>query len=122
MSRQSISKARRLRTITTLPPHPHAESLKRVTARLKTMTQREFFESLVHAGIYTSEGKLTKKYAGACDLYPVLTPEQMGLTPPKKLVRKKAAKTAPRRAAAKKAARTSTGATRRKTVKKASRR
>lgn len=122
MSRHSISKARRLRTITTLPPHPHAESLKRVRARIKAMTQREFFESLVHAGIYTPEGKLTKKYAGACDLHPVLTPEQMGKVPPKKLVRKTVAKTAPRRAAAKTAAREPTGATRRKTVKKASRR
>src|SRR5262249_31828345 len=106
----------------TLPPHPDAESLKRVTARIKTMTQREFFESLVHAGIYTPEGKLTKKYAGACDLYPVLTAEQMGKVPPKKLVRKKAAKPAPRRTAAKTATRKSTGATRRKTVKQASRR
>jgi hypothetical protein len=46
----------------------------------------------------------------------------MGKVPPKKLVRKKATRTAPRRTAAKTAALESTGATRRKTVKKASRR
>lgn len=118
-----MSKSRfTLRGLDTLPPHPNAEAHKKVMAWLKTATKREFFESLVHAGIYTPEGKLTQKYAGACDLYPVLTDEQMGKVPPKKLVRKKAPKTAPRRTAAKTAARTSTGATRRKTVKKASRR
>jgi hypothetical protein len=122
MSRHSISKERRLRTITTLPPDPDAEARERSLARLRSMTKREFFESLVHAGIYTPEGKLTQKYAGACDLYPVLTDEQMGKVPPKKTVRKKATQTAPRRASAKKAVLAPTGATRRKTVKKASRR
>lgn len=122
MSRHSISKERRLRTITTLPPDPDAEARARSLAMIRSMTKREFFESLVHAGIYTPEGKLTQKYAGACDLAHQLTDEQMGKVPPKKLVRKKATRTAPRRTAAKKATRKATGAMRRKTVKKASRR
>lgn len=104
-----------LRGLDSVPPHANAEAHKKVMARLKTMTQREFFESLVHAGIYTPGGKLTKKYAGASDLPHVLTPEQMGLATREKA--KKATRPVPRRASAKTAARKSTGATRRKTVK-----
>lgn len=100
MSRHTISKARRLRTITTLPPHANAENHKRIMAWLKTATQAEFFQSLVDAGIYTPKGRLTRRYAGAIDLYPVLSPEQMGLVPPKeasKPSRRTSTKTAPRK-------------------------
>ncbi|REG30989.1 hypothetical protein ATI61_106459 [Archangium gephyra] len=111
MSRDSISKARRLRTITTLPPHANAENHKRIMEKLKTMTQAEFFQSLVDAGIYTPKGRLTRRYAGAIDLYPVLTPEQMGIAPAAKALE------SPRRTSAKTAARKSPRAPRRKSAK-----
>jgi hypothetical protein len=111
MSRDSISKARRLRTITTLPPHENAEVHKRIMARLETMTQQEFFESLVHAGIYTPKGRLTARYSGATNLPSILSPEQMGISPPEE------ARTAPRRISAKTVRRKSTGASRRKSAK-----
>ena len=118
-----MSKSRfTLRGLDTVPPHANAGVNEKLMAWLKTATKREFFESLVHAGIYSPDGKLAKQYVGTTDLRPVLTAEQMGKVPPKKLVRKTGTKTAPRRTAAKTAARESTGATRRKTVKKASRR
>ncbi len=37
---------------------------KRALARVGKMTAREGFESLVRAGIYTREGKLTARYGG----------------------------------------------------------
>jgi hypothetical protein len=111
MSRATISKARRLRTITTLPPHENAENHKRIMAWLKTATQAEFFQSLVDAGFYTPKGRLTRKYAGDPDLRPVLTPEQMGMAPAKK------ARPSPRRTSAKTVARKSAPAARRKSAK-----
>jgi hypothetical protein len=111
MSRDSISKARRLRTITTLPPHANAENHKRIMAWLKTATRAEFFQSLVDAGIYTPKGRVTRKYAGDPDLLPVLTPEQMGIAPATKAIKSS------RRASAKTAARKSTSAPRRKSAK-----
>lgn len=111
MSRDSISKARRLRTITTLPPHENAENHKRIMEMLRTMTRAEFFQSLVDAGIYTPKGRVTRKYAGDPDLLPVLSPAQMGLAPPRE------ASKASRRTSAKTAPRQSTGASRRKSAK-----
>ena len=37
---------------------------KRVLERVRKMTAREGFESLVEAGIYTAQGKLAKQYGG----------------------------------------------------------
>ena len=111
MGRASMSKSRRLRSITTLRPHANAENHKRIMAMLENMTQHEFFLSLVDAGIYTRSGRLTRHYAGASDLPHVLSPEQMGTAP------RKEARRAPRRTSAKTARPKSTGPTRRKSVK-----
>jgi len=38
--------------------------MNRVTKRMKTMSPKEFFDSVVQAGIYTKRGKLRKEYGG----------------------------------------------------------
>jgi hypothetical protein len=48
-------------------PHSRIELLaahERALKRFKGMTAHDRFESLVRAGIYTSDGKLTPRYGG----------------------------------------------------------
>jgi len=46
----------------TLPPHINAETHKLVMARVNTMSDEEFIDSLVQAGICSPDGKLTDNY------------------------------------------------------------
>jgi len=44
------------------PPHENADTHKLVMAHVDTMTREQFIQSLVDAGICTSDGKLTEHY------------------------------------------------------------
>jgi hypothetical protein len=60
-----LSRSARVRT--NGRPHSHNELVaahERALKRFKLMTARERFQSLVKAGIYTSDGKLTPRYGG----------------------------------------------------------
>lgn len=45
-----------------LPPLPHAAAHERLLARLAKMSAEEIFQTMIDAGIYTKDGKLTKPY------------------------------------------------------------
>jgi C-terminal processing protease CtpA/Prc len=92
-----------LRGLDSVPPHANAEVHERIMAKLKRMTPHEIFLTLVDAGIYTPEGKLTERYGGEPDT-------------PAEATQKKSTR-APQRTSAKTAQRKSTGASRRKSVK-----
>lgn len=47
-----------------LPPHENAENHQRLMKRWKKMTDEEFLQTLVSAGIYDKKGKLRPPYAG----------------------------------------------------------
>jgi hypothetical protein len=49
------------------PENPGVEILYRVSESLKRMTDDELFALGVRAGVYTADGRLTKKYGGTAD-------------------------------------------------------
>ena len=49
------------------PENPGVELLYRISDSFKRMSDEEFFALLVRAGIYTSDGRLTRKYGGTAD-------------------------------------------------------
>jgi len=62
---KTVSKPRKSRT--NGRPHSRSELLaahELALKRTKEMTPKEAFESLVRAGIYTRDGKLTARYGG----------------------------------------------------------
>ncbi len=44
------------------PPHPNAETHKKVMALLRKMTPQEALEMSVRAGVHTPDGRLTPPY------------------------------------------------------------
>jgi hypothetical protein len=46
----------------TQTPLPEQKALDRALAKLRAMAPDEFFQTLVHAGIYTPDGRLTAPY------------------------------------------------------------
>ena len=48
---------------TKLPPHANAEVHKKIMRDLGQMSPSQIVQTAVDAGIYTSDGKLTKHYA-----------------------------------------------------------
>ena len=53
-----------------IPPHGNAEVHKRLMARLRKMTPKELFQTIVDAGIYKPNGELAEPYTGGPDLSP----------------------------------------------------
>jgi hypothetical protein len=49
------------------PDNPGVESLYRVMDSLNRMSDDELWALAVRAGIYTSDGRLTRKYGGTAD-------------------------------------------------------
>ena len=45
-----------------LPPIPYQNRIDQALDELALMSPEEFFQTLVHAGIYTPEGQLTEPY------------------------------------------------------------
>jgi len=50
-------------SLTELAPHANAEGHRLFMAWISKATPEEVFQSLVDAGIYTPDGKLTERYA-----------------------------------------------------------
>lgn len=49
------------------PENPGVEILYRISESFKRMSDEEFFAHLVRVGIYTPDGRLTRKYGGTAD-------------------------------------------------------
>lgn len=58
---RSRSKKKKVSTLE-LPPLPHAEAHRELLQELARMSPEELFQTLVDAGIYTKDRKLTKAY------------------------------------------------------------
>lgn len=52
------------------PENPGVEALRRVMEAFNQMTDDELWALTVRAGIYTQDGRLTRKYGGTADEKP----------------------------------------------------
>lgn len=56
------ARAKKKGALLELPPLPHAAAHERLLARLAKMSAEEIFQTMIDAGIYTRDRKLTKAY------------------------------------------------------------
>jgi hypothetical protein len=59
--------SRRVPRVPPLPDNPGVEILYRVSESLTRMSADEMFALSVRTGIYTADGRLTRKYGGTAD-------------------------------------------------------
>ncbi len=62
-----MTRRRRIPLVDPPPENPGVEGLARVSESLKRMSKEELFALFVRAGIYTPDGRLTRKYGGTAD-------------------------------------------------------
>jgi hypothetical protein len=58
---------RRIPVVPAPPENPGIDTLYRVSESLRQMSDDELWALAVRAGIYTSDGRLTRKYGGTAD-------------------------------------------------------
>ncbi len=62
-----MTRRRRIPLVAPLPENPAIAELPRLSEALQRMSAEELWALTVRAGIYTADGRLTRKYGGTAD-------------------------------------------------------